>query len=114
MTLAELRQLIAAENARLRAKYPQSSTDDEKWALAQAVKMTEELGELCAELLGSFKLQRSDHPTMEDSSRGRLSDEFADVVITTLLAAETMGVDIDQALARKLERIKQRHKQSRV
>lgn len=72
---------------------------------ARTIKLGEEYGELCDEILASAGEQR----------KGKLSDshniegEFADVVITTFLLAKIARVDIPQALAHKIKIIKSKH-----
>ena len=46
---------------------------------------------------------------MEDRDLTNLSDEFADVVITTFLLAKAMHIDIPTALEQKIKKIKEKH-----
>ena len=75
--------------------------------LARTVKLTEELGELCNEVLIGSKLQRKDK--LDHQDKDNLSAEFADVVLCTLLLAKSMNVDIETALENKIEKIKKRN-----
>jgi NTP pyrophosphatase (non-canonical NTP hydrolase) len=65
------------------------------------------LGELCDEVLSFNSLQRKDKLEKHDASN--LPGEFADVVITTLLLAEVMKVDIEKALKVKIKKINARY-----
>jgi len=38
-----------------------------------------------------------------------LPEEFADIIITTLLLAKTMNVDVEKALGKKIEEISRRY-----
>ncbi len=75
--------------------------------LTRLAKIAEEFGELADEVLMTLGDQRSGKTnghTEED-----LADEFADVVITTFLLAETMDIDVMEALGKKIEKIKAKH-----
>ena len=65
----------------------------------------EELGELCEQTLLQGKLQRSEKLHTDESA---LANEFADILITTLLLAENMSIDVIKALEDKIEKIKGR------
>lgn len=107
MQLKDLRKFIKKEDKRLR-KYYGGYKDEEKRILARTVKLTEELGELCDEVLSYNSMQRKDK--LDNHDKNSLAEEFADVVITTLLLAEVMKVDIEKALERKMEKIDRRYK----
>lgn len=70
--------------------------------LAKAVKLSEEVWELNSEVLKSLYKGRKIF-VQED-----LELEFADVIITTLLLAKSLNVDINSSLVRKLNIIKER------
>ncbi len=57
MELSELVSFAKRENARILARYP-SVKDPERMALAQTVKLGEEVGELCQQVLAAQALQR--------------------------------------------------------
>jgi NTP pyrophosphatase (non-canonical NTP hydrolase) len=107
MQLKELKKFIKKEDRRLRESYG-SYKDEEKRILARTVKLTEELGELCDEVLSHVSLQRKVKLDKHDANN--LPGEFADVVITTLLLAEVMKVDIEKALKMKIKKINARYK----
>jgi NTP pyrophosphatase (non-canonical NTP hydrolase) len=74
--------------------------------LARTIKLTEELGELCQEVLAHCSLQRKQK--LEDYSKESLSEEFADVLITALLLAKSMDVNVEKALEEKIQKINKR------
>jgi NTP pyrophosphatase (non-canonical NTP hydrolase) len=102
----KLIEFIKKEDIRLRKQYGNYG-DNEKRVLARAVKLTEELGELCDEVLSHCILQRKEK--LEGRDVDNLPGEFADVVITTLLLAEAMGVDIEKGLEDKIKKIDKRY-----
>ncbi len=106
MQLKDLRKFIKKEDRRLRKHYG-GYKDEEKRILARTVKLTEELGELCDAVLSYNSMQRKDK--LDNYDESNLAEEFADVVITTLLLAEVMGVDIEKALKHKIEKINKRY-----
>jgi len=106
MELKYLLRFIANEDKRLK-KYYGNYPDQEKRILARTVKLSEELGELCDEVLSFNTMQRKDKLENHDSEN--LSEEFADVLITTLLLAKATDVDIVEALKRKIAKINKRY-----
>ncbi len=101
-----LKEFIDSEDKRLKNKYPDGGK--EKHILARTVKLAEEFGELCEEVLAFNSLQRQEKLDRRDNEN--LNDEFADVVITTLLLAKIMDIDMDKALEDKMGKIIKRHK----
>ena len=106
MELRELLKFIEIEDERLK-KYYGGYSDQEKRILARTVKLTEELGELCDEILAHNSMQRKQK--LDNHNKDNLSEEFADVIITTLLLAKAMNVDIEKALERKIEKVNKRY-----
>ncbi|MDD4902352.1 MAG: MazG nucleotide pyrophosphohydrolase domain-containing protein [Patescibacteria group bacterium] len=101
-----MKKFIKKEDLRLKKHYG-NYADEEKRMLVRTVKLTEELGELCDEVLSFNSLQRKDKLDKHDV--GNLPGEFADVIITTLLLAETMKIDIEKSLKQKMEKINKRY-----
>jgi len=106
MQLKDLRKFIKKQDKRLRERFG-NYKDEEKRILARTVKLTEELGELCDEVLSFNSMQRQDK--LDKHNLSTLSEEFADVLITTLLLAEVMKVDIEKALKQKMNKIDKRY-----
>ena len=105
MEMKTLLQFIDSQDKKL-IKYFGGSADQEKRILARTVKLAEELGELCNEVLAFNGDQRKDK--LDKHSLDNLAEEFADVLITTLLLAKSMDVDIPTALKNKIEKINKR------
>ena len=106
MELKELLRFIEIEDERIK-KYYGSYSDQEKRILARTVKLTEELGELCDEVLAHHSFQRKQK--LENHDEENLPEEFTDVIITALLLAKAMDVDIEKALEKKVEKINKRY-----
>ncbi len=98
-------KFIDMEHDRLK-KSKGSSTHQER-ILARTVKLGEEFGELCNEILVHNNDQRKEK--MMNHDKHTLPDEFADVIITTLLLAKETDVDIKRALEDKIEKINERY-----
>jgi NTP pyrophosphatase (non-canonical NTP hydrolase) len=94
------------EDVRLKQHYG-NYPDQEKRILARAVKVSEEVGELCNEVLVFNSLQRKQK--LESSDTENLPEEFADVLITVLLLARAMDVDVQAALEKKIKNINLRY-----
>lgn len=105
MEFTELKEFVKTEDKRLIERFGYG--DQEKRILARTVKITEELGELCDEVLSHSSLQRKEK--LDTHDKDNLPGEFADVLLTTLLLAETMNVDIEKALEMKIEKINKRY-----
>lgn len=106
MQLKNLRKFIRKEDKRLRKQYG-NYKDDEKRILARTVKLMEELGELSNEVLSYNSMQRKDK--LDKYKANNLSEEFADVIITTFLLAEVLGVDVEKSLRQKIKKIDKRY-----
>ncbi|MBI4896717.1 MAG: hypothetical protein HY832_04185 [Candidatus Aenigmarchaeota archaeon] len=106
MDMKTLLEFIRIEDERLKQYYGHYP-DQEKRVLARTVKLSEELGELCNEILAHNSLQRKQK--LEHHDADNLPHEFADVIITTLLVAKAMDVDIEKALEQKIEKINKRY-----
>ena len=76
--------------------------------LSRTVKLNEEVGELCAEILALDNDQRKEK-LAKMKEKDNLPNELADIIITTLLLAEVLDVDIKTALEDKIEKINQRY-----
>lgn len=107
MDFRELLQFIELEDKRLK-KTHENYDDQEKRILARTVKLSEEVGELCDEVLSFNAMQRKDK--QKDYDGENLPNEIADVLIVVLLLAKAMDVDIKKALENKIEKINKRYK----
>jgi len=105
MELKDLLKFIDIEDERLNKRFDYD--DKGKRILARMVKIAEEVGELCNEVLASGALQRKEK--LANHSRENLEDEFADVLFTTMLLAKTMDVDIMKAIEKKWEKVNKRY-----
>lgn len=92
------------DKIRQNLKYFHWITDDTipEMILAKAVKLSEEVWELNSEILKSLYKWRKIF-LQED-----LELEFADVIISTLLLANSLNVDINSSLDKKLNIINER------
>ena len=101
MEIKELMDFIKWENKRLNTFYGLLDSSRET-ILAKTAKVMEEVGELSEAVLDSFMLQR------KEKGHGDPAEEIADVILTTLLLADAMGVDVWQAVEKKVRLIKER------
>ena len=106
MEMKELLDFVEVESGRL-TKYYGSDSDDDKKILLRTVKLNEEMGELCEAVLSYFSSQRKEK--LADFDKSDIDDEFADVIITTLLLAKIMNVDLEKALEKKIDKINGRY-----
>lgn len=77
---------------------------------ARSVKLNEEVWELMSEVLSFFNDQRK-VKLSKASNRDDLKKEFWDVLLTTLLLAKSMKIDINEALNITIKKVKKRFKE---
>ena len=83
-------------------------TAEEKEILTMTVKLNEEVGELCNDILSILRVQR--RSKLEKFDRRHVYQEFADVILTTLQLASAARVDIERAVEDKIKKIEERKK----
>jgi len=105
MNIKALEQKIRELNKKTEIKYT-LYTQREKDILSKTVKLNEEVGELCNDILGILRLQRK--AKLDKFDKHNIYQEFADVVITVMQLAIVAGVDIERAIGDKLKTIEER------
>lgn len=109
LTFGELARWAEGQTRHIAAKFrlgPDAGTSRAFFALAQAVKLGEEVGELHAEVLGALSYQRSDKAG--EFSRDTLGGELADVMVCVAMLAQTFNVDLAAAVTDKIEHLDRR------
>ena len=106
MNLKSLQEKIRLLNEKTKPQY-KLYTPQEKIILTKTVKLNEEVGELCNDILSILKLQR--RSKLEHFDKRNIYQEFADVIITTIQLAEIAGVDVERAVGDKLKKIEERY-----
>ena len=106
MQLKNLQERVKLHTAKTTPRYKLYS-QQEKEILTRTVKLNEEVGELCNDILSVLKLQR--RSKLEKFDKRNFYEEFADVLITTIQLASVAGVDIERALDNKLKKIEERY-----
>lgn len=110
MNIPNLQERIKAHSIKTRPHYKLYS-QTEKEILTKTVKLNEEVGELCNDILSILQLQRKSK--LDKFEKKNMYEEFADVIITTIQLANTAGVDIERALNDKLKKIEERYGKDR-
>ena len=105
MDIANLQNKIRALDEKRKPRY-KLYTQTEKEILTRTIKLNEEVGELCNDILAVLALQRKAKLKLFD--KRNLYAEFADVILTTMQLANAMGVNLDRAVKDKLRKIKER------
>jgi NTP pyrophosphatase (non-canonical NTP hydrolase) len=111
MSLRDLARFAEGEARRLAANFgfdPTVRDGHAYFALAQTVKLGEEVGELHAEVLGTLEYQRREKAGRY--SRDSLGGELADVMVCVALLADTFGVDLAYAVSSKIEQLEVRNR----
>jgi NTP pyrophosphatase (non-canonical NTP hydrolase) len=115
LSLRDLAQFAEGLARRLAENFgldPTAGDGHAYFALAQTVKLGEEVGELHAEVLGALELQRRDKAGRY--SRDSLGGELADVMVCVALLADAFGVDLARAVASKIEQLEARNRQAEI
>lgn len=105
MNLKNLQEKIREQNVRSRPHFKLYS-QQEKEILTKTVKLNEEVGELCNDILAILRLQRK--AKLDKFDKRNMYEEFADVIITTIQLASVANVDIERAVHDKLIKIEER------
>ena len=82
-------------------------TAQEQEILSRTVKLNEEVGELCNDILSILKLQRK--AKLENFDKRNVYQEFADVIMTTIQLANAAGVDVERAIDDKLKKVESKY-----
>jgi len=106
MNIKALQEQVKKFNEKTRPKYKLYS-QTEKEILTKTIKLNEEVGELCNDILSVLKLQRKSKLAKFD--KRNFYEEFADVIITTFQLGSVAGVDIERAITDKLKKIEKRY-----
>lgn len=106
MDLKTLQQKINDLNSQSKPHYKLYS-QEEKEILTKTIKLNEEVGELCNDILSVLKLQRKSK--LEKFDKRNFYEEFADVIITLMQLAGVARVDIERAVKDKLVKIEKRY-----
>lgn len=100
-------QTVIQEHAEKSPTAYSLKTKEEQEILAKTVKLNEEVGELCNDILSVLKMQRKSK--LEKFDKRNFYEEFADVIITAIQLASVAGVDIERAVNDKLKKIEEKY-----
>ena len=103
MIKKELLEIINKIDINLQNYFADLEQTEKEIVLSRNLKLIEEVWELSSDILEKFYKRRN--TTFDENN---LKWEFADVIITTLLLAKTMNIDINDAIEMKLKKIEDR------
>jgi NTP pyrophosphatase (non-canonical NTP hydrolase) len=106
MTLDELNAFIEERDGIYNAMVSGEISARER-VLVRLAKLTEEVGELSEEILSSFGHQRKEK--LDKHEPENIGKEAADVIITTLLLAKSLDIDMTEALRKKIAIVRERY-----
>jgi len=104
MITKELLDIIERIDKKLSEPY--DNTKPNKETLLRMIKISEEVWELSWDVLTYMWEARQSK--IDNFSKENIKWEFADVIITTLMLAKSMNIDINDAIKTKLKKIKDR------
>lgn len=102
LSIKELQKQLRSKEMDLRIAFT-SLTKREKDILAKTVKLSEEVGELSNDILSILSLQRESK--LRKFDKKNLYEEFADIIISTIILANATRVDISRAVKDKMNKI---------
>ena len=105
MTIEEIIKFNKKQHQRLIDLDP--SETKEQRNLLGTIKLMEELGEFCEEILGFSLVQREGKNRPQNKEA--LTEELADVLITTFMLAENLEIDPFLAIENKIKKLDQRY-----
>ncbi len=106
MTFEELSDFINEYGRKLEQKFGKYD-DREKLVLSSTVKLTEELGELCDQVLAHNLRQRE--AKLAGQTAEDLPAEVADVLLAVFMLAKDLEIDLAEAVKMKIEKIKAKY-----
>ncbi len=106
MDIKTLQEKINELSDKTRPHYKLYS-QEEKEILTKTIKLNEEVGELCNDILSILKLQRKSK--LDKFGKRHFYQEFADVVITTRQLAGAAHVDRERGINDKIKIIENRY-----
>ncbi len=101
-TIKDLQKALKQRELQLRIKF-HSLTKKEKDILARTVKLQEEVGELSNDILSILSLQRKSK--LAEFTKTNMYEEFADVVLSVMMLANAVGVDMERAVNHKYQKL---------
>lgn len=102
VSLKDIQNLLKSNEMKLRIPF-NSLTKKEKDILARTVKLSEEVGELSNDILSILSLQRESK--LLKFNKKNLYEEFADVILSTIILANSLKVDISRATKDKMKKV---------
>lgn len=81
---------------------------NEEMIMIDAIKLSEEVGELMDEFLKHEGLQRKEKLRPKEETKKEVAKEFADVILTAVIMADRMNIDIEKALEEKIKIVLER------
>lgn len=105
MDFPYLQKLFRERESNKKPKYKINSAQEFE-ILAKTVKLNEEVGELCNDILSVLKLQRKSK--LQKFEKRNFYEEFADVILTTVALANSANVDLQRAINDKLKKLDKR------
>ena len=103
MKFDELIEFAKVEHERLVTHFGVKNNPKTRYTMF--AKVVEEVGELSEAILINDGIQRKDKLS---KSKKELEGEFADVILTTMILAQELNVNMDKALTEKIKKIKAR------
>jgi len=107
MTLAQFKKFFKREHQRM-VEYWGNKENQKQRTLFRTIKLSEEVGEVCEEILGFTAQQRK--KKIRKFNKEKLAEEIADVIVVAILLAENLDINIWKAIEKKIKKVERRGK----
>jgi len=101
----EIKKFAEVEAKRIEKLFGKSN---EEMILVDAVKLSEEVGEVMNEILNYLRLQRKEKLDTKEKVKENLASELADIVLVSNIIAKRTGIDLFASLKNKMDVVKRR------
>lgn len=105
MEFKELTAFAEWENKRVEVA---SGKSNDELTSPSVLKIGEEYGEFINEYLKVHAWQRKGKIEDLEKHRKEMAEEFADIILVSLLVGKRLGIDIEEELRNKIEKVKVR------
>jgi NTP pyrophosphatase (non-canonical NTP hydrolase) len=102
----QLKQL--QETARQIVSMIDKKNPSESAVLINTLKVVEEIGELSEDVINLYSGQRKRKDKNEQELKENIAIEIADIIIVLAILSERLGLDLEDAVAKKCNKEKQR------
>lgn len=103
MELQELKKIAEESEENMRRYYKKEKGE---LVVFHALKIVEEVGELSEQILSYYNMQRKE----KQVDKEEIGEEIADIILATAVLSESLGLNIEKEILKKVEKNRTRLK----